>query len=97
LAQVRELFDLGGRVAVVTGGSAGLGLQMATALAEAGSNIVICSRKAEHCEQAAEQLLHPVAAEERQQPPLPFARLVPAGHQRRQLGHRRGSLKPRSA
>lgn len=56
MAQVRELFDLGGRVAVVTGGSAGLGLQMATALAEAGSNIVICSRKAEHCEQAAEQL-----------------------------------------
>jgi gluconate 5-dehydrogenase len=39
---------------VVTGGATGLGLQMATGLAEAGSNIVICSRKLESCEQAAQ-------------------------------------------
>jgi NAD(P)-dependent dehydrogenase (short-subunit alcohol dehydrogenase family) len=45
--------NLEGRVSVVTGGATGLGLQMATALAEAGSNIVVCSRKAENCEQAA--------------------------------------------
>lgn len=41
---------------MVTGGSAGLGLQMATALAESGSDIVICSRKQDRCEQAAHQL-----------------------------------------
>ena len=45
--------NLEGRVSVVTGGATGLGLQMATALAEAGSNVVICSRKLENCEQAA--------------------------------------------
>lgn len=56
MATVGELFDLTGRVSVVTGGSAGLGLQMATALAEAGSNIAICSRNREHCEAAAEEL-----------------------------------------
>jgi NAD(P)-dependent dehydrogenase (short-subunit alcohol dehydrogenase family) len=53
MASVKELFDLSGRVSVVTGGATGLGLQMATALAEAGSNIVVCSRKLENCEQAA--------------------------------------------
>jgi NAD(P)-dependent dehydrogenase (short-subunit alcohol dehydrogenase family) len=53
MATVKELFDLSGRVSVITGGATGLGLQMATALAEAGSNIVVCSRKAENCEQAA--------------------------------------------
>jgi gluconate 5-dehydrogenase len=40
-------------VSVVTGGATGLGLQMATGLAEAGSHVVICSRKLENCEQAA--------------------------------------------
>jgi len=53
MASVKELFDLSGRVSVVTGGATGLGLQMATALAEAGSDIVVCSRKLENCEQAA--------------------------------------------
>ena len=56
MANVKELFDLTGRTSVVTGGATGLGLQMATALAEAGSNIVVCSRKAENCEQAAAAL-----------------------------------------
>jgi len=56
MATLQQLFDLRGRVSVVTGGTAGLGLQMATGLAEAGSNVVICSRKREHCEQAAGQL-----------------------------------------
>ena len=50
---VRELMSLEGRVSVVTGGATGIGLHMATALAEAGSNLVICSRKLENCEQAA--------------------------------------------
>ena len=56
MATLQELFDLRGRVSVVTGGTAGLGLQMATALAEAGSDIVICSRRKDHCEHAAAQL-----------------------------------------
>jgi NAD(P)-dependent dehydrogenase (short-subunit alcohol dehydrogenase family) len=53
MATIRELFDLTGRVSVITGGSAGLGLQMARGLAEAGSRLVICSRNAAHCEEAA--------------------------------------------
>jgi gluconate 5-dehydrogenase len=53
MANVKYLFDLTGRVSVVTGGATGLGLQMATGLAEAGSNVVVCSRKLENCEQAA--------------------------------------------
>jgi NAD(P)-dependent dehydrogenase (short-subunit alcohol dehydrogenase family) len=56
MASIKQLFDLTGRVSVITGGSAGLGLQMATGLAEAGSNLVICSRKLERCEQAAATL-----------------------------------------
>ena len=56
MSSVKELFDLKGRVSVVTGGATGLGLQMATALAEAGSNIVVCSRKQENCEEAARGL-----------------------------------------
>jgi NAD(P)-dependent dehydrogenase (short-subunit alcohol dehydrogenase family) len=48
--------SLEGRVSVVTGGATGIGFQMATGLAEAGSNIVICSRKVENCEEAAGKL-----------------------------------------
>jgi gluconate 5-dehydrogenase len=53
---VRELFDLTGRTAIITGGSVGLGRQMAEALAEEGANIVLCARKKERCVQAAEEL-----------------------------------------
>ncbi len=53
---VRSLFDLTGRVAVVTGGSVGLGRQMAEGLAEAGARLVLCARKLPRCEQAAEEL-----------------------------------------
>ncbi|MGE5524905.1 MAG: SDR family oxidoreductase [Rhodospirillaceae bacterium] len=56
MARVQELFNLEGRVSVVTGGATGLGLQMATALAEAGSSIVVCSRKLNNCEEAAHAL-----------------------------------------
>ena len=48
--------NMEGRVGVVTGGATGLGLQMATALAEAGANVVICSRKLENCEEAAHSI-----------------------------------------
>ena len=53
---VKKLFDLTGRVAIVSGGSMGLGLQMAEGLAEMGANLVLCARKQERCEQAAETL-----------------------------------------
>src|SRR6201987_3532459 len=52
----RELFDLSGRVAIVTGGSIGLGRQMAQGLAEMGANRVLCARKKERCETTAEEL-----------------------------------------
>ena len=52
----RQLFDLSGRVAIVTGGSVGLGRQMAQGLAEMGANVVLCARKKERCEAAAEEL-----------------------------------------
>ena len=52
----RELFNLSGRVAIVTGGSVGLGRQMAQGLAEMGANVVLCARKKERCEAAAEEL-----------------------------------------
>src|SRR5215831_1963892 len=54
----KSLFDLSGRVAIVTGGSIGLGRQMAEGLAEMGANLVLCARKKERCEQAAEELKH---------------------------------------
>jgi hypothetical protein len=53
---VRQLFDLTGRVAIITGGSIGLGRQMAEGLAEMGANVVLCARKKERCEQAATEL-----------------------------------------
>lgn len=48
-----DLFDMTGRVAVVTGGSRGLGLSIARILAAAGARVVIASRKLEACERAA--------------------------------------------
>jgi NAD(P)-dependent dehydrogenase (short-subunit alcohol dehydrogenase family) len=53
---VKQLFDLTGRVAIITGGSVGLGRQMAEGLAEMGANLVLCARKKERCQQAAEDL-----------------------------------------
>jgi gluconate 5-dehydrogenase len=52
----KQLFDLTGRIAIITGGSIGLGRQMAEGLAEMGANIVLCARKKERCEQAAGEL-----------------------------------------
>jgi NAD(P)-dependent dehydrogenase (short-subunit alcohol dehydrogenase family) len=48
-----ELFDLSGKVAVVTGGSRGLGREMVLAFAKAGAAVVIASRKAEACDHVA--------------------------------------------
>jgi NAD(P)-dependent dehydrogenase (short-subunit alcohol dehydrogenase family) len=51
-----QMFDLTGRVAVVTGGSVGLGRQMAEGLAEMGATLVLCARKKERCQQVADEL-----------------------------------------
>jgi gluconate 5-dehydrogenase len=53
---VQKLFDLTGQVALVTGGSRGLGLQIAEALGEAGAKIMLTSRKASDLEEAAADL-----------------------------------------
>ena len=50
------LHDLTGKVAVVTGGSRGIGRAIAQVLAEAGADVVVASRKLEACEAAAEQI-----------------------------------------
>jgi gluconate 5-dehydrogenase len=44
---INELFDLTGRVAIVTGGSRGLGLEIAEGLAEAGASLMLCARREE--------------------------------------------------
>ncbi len=54
--KVQDLFDLSGQVALVTGGSRGLGLQIAEALGEAGAKIMLTSRKAADLEEAAAHL-----------------------------------------
>ena len=53
---IKKLFDLTGKTALITGGSRGLGLQMAHALGEAGAKIMLSSRKADDLEQAAAEL-----------------------------------------
>jgi NAD(P)-dependent dehydrogenase (short-subunit alcohol dehydrogenase family) len=53
---VQKLFDLTGKIALVTGGSRGLGLQIAEALGEAGAKIMLTSRKASDLEEAAADL-----------------------------------------
>ncbi|MEY3588303.1 MAG: hypothetical protein RJA47_899 [Actinomycetota bacterium] len=52
----RDLFDLSGRTAIITGGSRGLGQQMALAFADHGANVVVASRKLENCEAVAQQV-----------------------------------------
>ena len=53
---IQQLFDLKGKTALVTGGSRGLGLQLAHALGEAGARIMLSSRKASDLEEAAAEL-----------------------------------------
>ncbi|HUZ43069.1 MAG TPA: SDR family oxidoreductase [Acidimicrobiales bacterium] len=50
------LFDLSGRVAMVTGGSRGLGYQMVKAFAERGADVVVASRKLENCKAVAAEV-----------------------------------------
>jgi NAD(P)-dependent dehydrogenase (short-subunit alcohol dehydrogenase family) len=53
---LRELFDLTGRVALVTGGGRGLGEQMAHGLAEAGASVALASRNEAACAEVAGEL-----------------------------------------
>jgi NAD(P)-dependent dehydrogenase (short-subunit alcohol dehydrogenase family) len=50
------LFDLTGKVALITGGSRGLGREMALAFADAGADVIVSSRKADACEAVAEEV-----------------------------------------
>jgi NAD(P)-dependent dehydrogenase (short-subunit alcohol dehydrogenase family) len=51
-----EIFDLTGKVVVVTGGSRGLGKEIATAVARQGADVVIASRKLDACQQVAQDI-----------------------------------------
>ncbi|HRK65061.1 MAG TPA: SDR family oxidoreductase [Terricaulis sp.] len=51
-----NLFDLTGKTAIITGSSRGIGKAIAHRLAEHGANVVISSRKADACEEAAEEI-----------------------------------------
>ena len=53
---VKQLLDLTGRVALITGGSRGLGLQIATALGEMGAQLALTARKADELEHAVAHL-----------------------------------------
>jgi gluconate 5-dehydrogenase len=52
---VRELFDLTGRTAIVTGGSRGIGKEMAEGLAEAGANLMLCARRQEWLDETVDE------------------------------------------
>ena len=54
--KVRDMLELGAQVALITGGSRGLGLQMAEALGEMGCRVVITARKADELQQAQQHL-----------------------------------------
>ena len=82
---VKQLFDMSGKVALITGGSRGLGLQMAEALGEMGAKVIISARKQHELDEAEKHLKDmgiEVKTPRRARPPL---RTRPS---RRTLRHR---------
>ncbi|NOZ22419.1 MAG: SDR family oxidoreductase [Planctomycetes bacterium] len=53
MRNIKDLFDLTGRIAIVTGGAGQLGFAMSQSLAELGANVVIASRNVENCREKA--------------------------------------------
>ncbi|HKQ32862.1 MAG TPA: glucose 1-dehydrogenase [Thermodesulfobacteriota bacterium] len=53
---IKELFNLTGKTAVVTGGYTGIGKQMALGLAEAGADVAVCARNLDGCEKTAREI-----------------------------------------
>lgn len=53
---ILDLFKLEGQTAIVTGGGRGLGAQIAKGFAEAGANVVVCSRNLEICQEMSEEI-----------------------------------------
>lgn len=56
MKDIRELFDLSGKVALVTGGSRGLGYEMIKAYAQCGADVIITSRKQDNCDEVAKEV-----------------------------------------
>jgi NAD(P)-dependent dehydrogenase (short-subunit alcohol dehydrogenase family) len=56
VSEIEKLFDLSGKIALVTGGSRGLGREMVLAFARAGADVVIASRKLDACEATAKEV-----------------------------------------
>jgi NAD(P)-dependent dehydrogenase (short-subunit alcohol dehydrogenase family) len=52
----QDLFELTGKIAIVTGGSRGLGREMVLAFAERGADVVVASRKFDNCEAVADEV-----------------------------------------
>jgi NAD(P)-dependent dehydrogenase (short-subunit alcohol dehydrogenase family) len=52
---IKELFDLTGKTAIVTGGSRGIGVEMAEGLAEAGASLMLCARREEWLRETVEE------------------------------------------
>jgi len=52
---IKDLFDLTGKTAIVTGGSRGIGVEMAEGLAEAGANLMLCARREEWLNETVEE------------------------------------------
>ncbi len=54
--KIDPLFDFTGKVALVTGGSRGIGYEMVKALAQRGADVIIASRKLDNCEKVADEV-----------------------------------------